>query len=44
MYWELFRDTGDPVAWLMTRRAQDAVGKIPAEEGRPDGQAPVPGD
>ena len=37
IYWDVFRDTGDPLCWLMTR-AEDAVRteKTDAAEQRED--------
>ncbi len=40
-YWELFRDTGDPTAWLLYRAGAEARNAAPPEDrGEGDGRQP----
>ena len=36
IFWELFRDTGDPICWLIARKhpySKEKDGKIPERKG-----------
>jgi len=38
-FWELFRDTGDPICWLLSRRETDRPNK---DERRPEQRDKAP--
>ena len=38
LFWELFRDTGDPVAWLIHRSVREETPSPPEKEEEPGRQ------
>ena len=42
LFWELFRDTGDPICWLLARRAAETAEKKQSTEQREE-KPSVPG-